>query len=51
MLKAHTYFQIGQNNSGPFCRCGFAQSDRLENMLAKLVSLILRKRLTCFYQR
>ena len=51
MLKAHTYFQIYQNNSGPFCKCCFSQSDMLEKMLAKLVRRFLRKRLTCFYQR
>jgi len=51
MLKAHTYFQICQNNSGPFCKCCFAQSDMLEKILAKFVSRILRKRLTCFHQR
>ena len=51
MLKAHTYFQICQNNSGPFRKCCFAQSDMLEKILAKLVSQILRKHLTCFYQR
>ena len=51
MLKAHTYFQICQNNSGPICKCCFAQSDMLEKILAELVSRILRKRLTCFYQR
>jgi len=51
MLKAHTYFQICQNNSGSFCKCWFATSDILEKILAKLVSQILRKRLTCFYQR
>jgi len=51
MLKAHTYFQICQNNSGPFCKCCFALWDMLEKILAKLVSRILRKRLTCFYQR
>jgi len=31
MLKAHTYFQIFKNNSGPFCKCSFAQWDMLEN--------------------
>jgi len=51
MLKAHTYFQICQYNSGPFCKYCFAQSDVLEKILTKLVSRILRKRLTCFYQR
>jgi len=51
MLKAHTYFQIYQNNSGPCCKHCFAQSDMLEKILAKLVSRTLRKRLTCFYQR
>jgi len=51
MLKAHTYFQICQNDSGPFCKCCSAQLDMLEEILAKLVSRILRNRLTCFYQR
>jgi len=51
MLKAHTFFQICQNNSGPFCKCCFAQSDMLEKILAKLVSQILRKRWTCIFQR
>ena len=51
MLKAHTYFQICQNNSGRFCRRCFARSDMLQNIFAKLVSRILRKRLTCFWQR
>jgi len=51
MLKAHTYFQICQNTSGPFCKCWFAQSDMLDKILAKRVSRIVRKRLTCFYQR
>jgi len=51
MLKAHTYFQIFKNNSGPRCKRCFAQSDMLEKILAKLVSRILRKRLTCFFQR
>jgi len=51
MLKANIYFQICQNNSDPFCRCCFAHPDMLEKLLAKLVSRILRKRLTCFYQR
>jgi len=32
-------------------KCYFAQSDMLEKILAKLVSQILRKRLTCFNQR
>jgi len=50
MLKAHTYFQICQINSGPFCKCCFALSD-MERILAKFVRRILRKRLTCFYQR
>ena len=48
MLKAHTFFQVCQCNSCPFCKCCFAQSDMLEKILAKLVSRILRKRLTCF---
>jgi len=51
MWKAHTYFQVFNNNSGPFCKCCFAQWDMLEKILAKLVSRILCKRLTCFYQR
>jgi len=46
MLKAHTYFQIFKNNSGPHCKRCFAQSDMLEKIFAKLVSRILRKRLT-----
>ena len=51
MLKAHTYFQICQNNSGQFCKRCFAQSDMLEKIVAKLVSRILRKRWNCFHQR
>ena len=51
MLKAHTFFQICHCNSGPFWQCCFAQSDMLEKILAKLVSWILRKCLTYFYQR
>ena len=44
-------FKSFKNNSGPFCKCCFAQSDMLEKILAKLVSRISRKRWTCFYQR
>jgi len=51
MLKAHTYFQICQNNSSPLCKYSFAQLEMLEKILAKLVSRVLGKRLTCFYQR
>jgi len=43
MLEAHTYFQIFQNNSGPFRRCCFAQTGMLEKILEKLVSRILGK--------
>jgi len=40
ILKARTYFQICQNNSGPYCKCCFAQSDMLEKILAKFVNRI-----------
>jgi len=35
MLKAHTSFQICQCNSGPLCKCCFAQSDMLEKNTCK----------------
>jgi len=41
MLKTHNHFQICQNNSGPFSKCCFAQSDMSEKILAKLVSRIM----------
>jgi len=51
MLKAHTHFQICQNNSGQFSKRCFGQSDMLKKILAKLVSRILRKRWNWFNQR
>jgi len=35
MLKEHTFFQICQCNSGPFCKCCFAHSDMLEKNTLK----------------
>jgi len=48
-VESSYFFQICQCNSGPFCKCCFAQSHMSEKILAKHVSRIVRKRLTCSY--
>jgi len=58
MLKAHTYFQICQNNSGPFCKCCFSQSDMGKNAckickadFTQMFDLLLSTSIFCYATR